>query len=114
MKKFTRVFTLLMAVAMVFSMSTVAFAATPETVTATTEEALETSSNVVYEATYKVSSNSGVTLVSSSGDSDIMPLSSISGYNQKSMWDTDKDWGNNNYMFIDCGGYGYGGMGITN
>ncbi len=111
MKKFTRVFALLMAVVMVLSMSTAAFAATPETISA--EEVTETSSNVLYEATYRVSSDSGITLVSSSGDSSIMPLSSVGGFNQKGMWGTDKNWGDNNYLFLDCSGSGYGGMGIT-
>lgn len=113
MKKFTRVFALLMAVIMVLGMSTVAFASTSETIPTTTEEATKTSSSVVYEATYKISSDSGITLVSSSGDSNIMPLSTISGYNQKSMYGTNKDWNSNNYLYINCGGSGYGGMGIT-
>lgn len=113
MKKFTRVFALLMAVVMVLGMSTVAFAATPEPIIASTEEAPEASPTVMYEATYKVSSDTGITLVDSSDDSGIMPLSSVGGYSQKSMWGSDKDWGSNNYVYVDCDGSGFGGMGIT-
>ena len=89
----------LLAFAMCFVMSTSAFAETAEAESTLT-------SNVIGEATYLVSDD-GITLVSSSGDPGIMPLSSVSGYNQATYGS------GTSTLVIKCNGSGSGGMGIT-
>jgi len=97
----------ILVLAMTFVMSTTSFAATPSEFT--NEETVAGSSNVIGEATYRVS-NSGITLVDYEGDSDIVTLStksSVDGYNQKTVS------GGYGTLYIRCSGSGTGGMGIT-
>lgn len=97
----------ILALAMTFAMSTTSFAATPSEFT--TEETIESSSNIIGEATYRVS-NSEITLIDYEGDSDIVTLatkSSVDGYNQTTVS------GGYGTLYIRCSGSGTGGMGIT-
>lgn len=103
MKNIKRTLAIIMAIAMCFSMSTFAFATEPSD----SEEPSAIYGNVIGEATYLVS-DGDMTLVDSSGDTaGIMPLSSIGGYNQKTIT------GGKGSILIDCNGQGWGGMGIT-
>lgn len=103
MKTIKRTLAIILAISMCFSMSTVALAADPST----SSEDPSLCGNVIGQATYLVS-DGHITLTESRGNtSGIMPLSSVSGYNQGAIV--------NGYgtLYIRCNGTGKGGMGIT-
>lgn len=68
--------------------------------------ALESSNVPICEATYHVSSTK-ITLVNTSDNTGIMPMSTVSGYNQSGITTTRFT------LSIPCNGSGKGGMGIT-
>lgn len=96
MKTFKRILSLLLAVAMCIAVPISAFAAdTSDNTNEVSEATSNTELNVIGEATF---------LVSESG---ITPLSSVSGFNQKTIT------GGSGTLVVSCNGTGTGGMGIT-
>ena len=91
-KKFRRILSALLTLTLCFSLSSSVFAASAKG----NETAAQ--KNLIGEYTFEVS-----------GDGTVMPLSSVSGYNQKTVTAAE----GNNGISIDCNGQGVGGMGIT-